>query len=130
MKKKIISFLFSFLLTATIAMPLVPSLANDAFGFGSGSKLDTIAGKYKTQSSATLEERIGSMIQVFLSFLGVIFLILMLYAGFRWMTAAGEEEQITKAKDTIRAALIGLIIVLAAYALSVFVIQRLWGATN
>ncbi len=113
-----------------MALPLVPSLAADGFGFGPGSKLDTIASKYKTQSSATLEERIGSMIQVFLSFLGVIFLILMLYAGFRWMTAAGEEEQITKAKDTIRAAVIGLVIVLAAYALSVFVIERLWGATN
>jgi len=130
MKKKIFTFICSLLLTAAMALPVMSLRAADGFGFGPGSKLDTIASKYKTQSSASLEERIGSMIQVFLSFLGVIFLILMLYAGFRWMTAAGEEEQITKAKDTIRAAVIGLVIVLAAYALSVFVIERLWGATN
>jgi hypothetical protein len=55
-------------------------------------------------------------------------MILMIYGGYNWMTAAGDEQKIDKAKDTIRAAMIGLIIIIAAYAISIFVISRLWGA--
>ena len=54
----------------------------------------------------------------------------MLYSGFNWMTAAGDEEKITKAKSTIRASIIGLLIIISAYALSVFIIEALWGTTT
>lgn len=101
---------------------------NAAFGFGAGSNLEKVAGKFKPATTQTLEARISSIIAVFLSFLGVIFLILMIYAGFNWMTAAGDEERITKSKETIRSAIIGLVIVIAAYGLSVFIIERIWGA--
>ncbi len=97
----------------------------EAFGFG--AKLDKVADSYSPSSSVPLEERIGSIIAFFLSLLGVVFMILIIFAGFRWMTAAGDEEQIKKSTETIKAAVIGLVIVMAAYALSVFLIQRLWG---
>lgn len=103
---------------------------NEGFGFGQSSILEKVAGPFKSSTPQTLEQKISSIISIFLSFLGVIFLILMIYAGFNWMTAAGDEERITKSKETIRAAVIGLVIVLAAYALSVFVISQIWGATN
>ena len=64
---------------------------------------------------------IGQIIGVVLAFLGVIFLVLMIYAGLTWMTARGNEQQVTKAKDLMRDAIIGLIIVLSAYAISAFV---------
>ncbi len=102
--------------------------AKDSYGFGSGSKLDTVAGNFKPSTPQPLEQRVASIIAIALSFLGVIFLILMIWAGFGWMTAAGDEEKITKSKETIRSAIIGLIIVIAAYALSVFIIERIWGA--
>ena len=47
----------------------------------------------------------------------------MVYGGYLWMTARGNEEEVTKAKNLIKAAIIGLIIVLAAYAISIFVIK-------
>ncbi len=75
------------------------------------------------------EDIISTIIQVALSFLGVIFLVLMIYGGYLWMMAKGNEEQVTKAKNLIIAAMIGLIIVLAAYAISWFVISKLGGAT-
>lgn len=103
-----------------------PTPGKDPYGFG--KNLDNVAGNFKTSSTMTLEERISSIIAIFLSFLGVIFLILMIYAGFNWMTAAGDEEKITKSKQTIRSAIIGLIIVVGAYGLSIFVIDRIWGA--
>lgn len=105
-----------------------PSDDSDPWGFG--AKLDNVAGAYSPQTTVPLEERIGSLIGIFLSFLGVIFLVLMLHAGFNWMTAAGDEEKISKAKDTIRAAVIGLIIIVAAYALSIFVIESIWGTAG
>ena len=52
---------------------------------------------------------------------GVIFLILMIYAGFLWMTARGEAPQIKKAQDTMIRAVIGLAIILAAYAITRFI---------
>lgn len=79
-------------------------------------------------SEADLSETIGSLINVFLTILGVILLILVIYAGFLWMTAGGDADQTKKAKDIMINAVIGLIILLAAYAISNFVIEALSSA--
>lgn len=67
----------------------------------------------------------GRIIGAALSLVGVIFLALMIYGGILWMTAKGNEEQITKARNIIIAATIGLIIVLSAYAITNFVLKGL-----
>lgn len=64
-------------------------------------------------------------IQVVLGFLAIIFLGLTVYAGFNWMTAAGNDENIKKAQATLKAAVIGLLIVLAAYTITYFVFAQL-----
>lgn len=66
-------------------------------------------------------------IQAFLGLLGIIFLILIIYAGYNWMIAQGEEEKVNKAKDTIQRAVIGLIIIISAYAITYFVFKNLGG---
>lgn len=68
---------------------------------------------------------VGIVIQAFLSLLGVLFLTYMLYAGYNWLIAQGDEEKVTKAKDTIRRAIIGLIITVGAYAISFWVFDKL-----
>lgn len=68
-----------------------------------------------------IPEIIGEIVKVVLSFLGVIFLILMIYGGYTWMIARGNEQEVEKAKSLIRNAVIGLIIVLAAYTVTFFV---------
>ncbi len=60
-------------------------------------------------------------IRIVLSLLAIIFLALTLVAGFKWMTAAGNEDQIKKATATLKAAIIGLIIVLSAYTITFFI---------
>ncbi len=75
--------------------------------------------------TASLEEIIGKIIQGILSLTGVIFFALMVYAGYLWMTAQGEEEKITKAKDILKSATIGFAVTLAAYAIAAFVITKL-----
>ena len=54
----------------------------------------------------------------------------MIYGGYKWLVASGREEEIKKAKDTIRSAIIGLIIVMAAYTISYFVAAALQEATT
>lgn len=71
---------------------------------------------------------ISTVIQATLSLLGVIFIILIIYGGGLWMTAKGNEQQVDKARNLITAAIIGLVIVVAAYAISYFVIKTIGGA--
>lgn len=68
---------------------------------------------------------VSLVIKTILSLLAIIFVVLMITAGFKWMTAAGNEQQIEKARDTIKAAAIGLVIVLAAYSITYFIFDRL-----
>lgn len=63
----------------------------------------------------------GRVIGQVLSFLGVIFLILMIVGGIQWMTAAGNQERVAKAKQLITSAIIGLVIVFSAYAITAFI---------
>ncbi len=73
----------------------------------------------------TIGDITAIIIKALLGLLGIIFIILMIYAGFLWMTAGGSEEQIKKAINLIRAAVIGLIIVIAAYSITNFVFDAL-----
>ena len=68
---------------------------------------------------------VGGIIFAILSLLGVIFVVLIVYAGFKWMLAQGEEQKIKEAQSLITQSIIGLAIVLAAYAISYFVINTL-----
>lgn len=77
-----------------------------------------------------LPEIIGGVVSAFLGLLGVIFLVLMIYAGYTWMTAAGEEAKIEKAKDTIKNCIIGLVLVLTAYGVTRLIVSLLGQATG
>jgi hypothetical protein len=68
---------------------------------------------------------ISRIIRIVLSFLGIIFLVLIIFSGFRWMTSGGNEEAVKKAQGTIKTAIIGLVIVLAAYSITYFVFKYL-----
>lgn len=88
-------------------------------------KIGNTYGPYEAASEFTLAEIIGAAISAALALIGAIFLSLMLYAGYHWMTARGEEEKVEKAKDTINRAIVGLIIVVGAYAIWRFVLYEL-----
>jgi cytochrome bd-type quinol oxidase subunit 2 len=92
------------------------------------SNADKIQESAGFDSSLTLGEAVAVIVKTFLGLLGVIFVILIIIAGYNWMTAAGDEEKIKKATSTIRSAIIGLIIIVAAYAITYFVFANLPGA--
>lgn len=74
----------------------------------------------------TLQTSIAKAIRAFLAFLGIIFLILIIYGGFTWMTSRGDQSQIEKARKTLGAAIIGVAIIAASYAITYFVFDVLF----
>jgi len=77
------------------------------------------------QTGTTPEFVVARIINIFLSFLGIIFICLIVYGGYLWMTAMGKEQQVAKGKDLITEAVIGLVIVVAAYAITYFIVMNI-----
>jgi len=73
---------------------------------------------------------IGSIISTLLSLVGILLLLYMLYAGFLWMTAGGDKAKVEKATTTIRNTIIGLLIIVLAYALTDYVLTQIGTATS
>jgi hypothetical protein len=73
---------------------------------------------------ATLPDIVKNIVQIFLGFLGLIAVILILYGGFTWMTAGGNQEKVVKGRRILINAVIGLVIILSAYAIAAFIINR------
>lgn len=68
---------------------------------------------------------IATILTLILSILGILFLILTIVAGFKWMTAGGNEETIKKQTTNIKNYLFGLIVVIAAYSITYFIFYSL-----
>jgi len=73
---------------------------------------------------------IGRIIQIALSFLGAIAVVIIMYAGFLWMSSGGDEEKITRAQAILRNAIIGLIIILASWGIATFILTQIMNATG
>ncbi|MFC1612967.1 hypothetical protein ACFL23_01410 [Patescibacteria group bacterium] len=112
---------------ATPAFALDENILNnnmkDVLDAGVGANYPTT-----TVNEDSLYSTIGYFVQIVLSVIGVLLMILIIYAGFLWMGAQGNEEQITKAKAYIQNAIIGVIIVLMAYSITYFIMAKLSGA--
>ena len=65
----------------------------------------------------------ANIIKIALGFIGIIFVVLMTYAGFLWMTAGGKDEQIEKSKSLLFQSVIGLIIILSAYSITILAVK-------
>lgn len=92
-----------------------------------GKILSQAADTSKTGLSGDLATTVATVIKTVLALVGTAFLVLTIYAGVLWMTAAGNEEQVTKAVGIIKASVIGLVIIMSAYAITYFVTKRLGG---
>lgn len=90
----------------------------------------------KSTEGTGLENRsdVGSIVSMVIkgvvSLVGTIFFVLTIYAGYLWMTAAGEESKIESAKKILKSSIIGLVITLSAYAITAFVTSQLITGTG
>jgi hypothetical protein len=124
MKNVFIAVLLVLLILPTVALAQTDSRMTNL-------GLDNLSKEGNIQlGTKTLPATISSIINVAMGVLGIIVVILILAGGFLWMTAGGSDEKITKAKGLIFGGVIGLAIVLSAYAIAQFVITSLLNATK
>ncbi len=104
-------------------------LAFPMFVFAADANLSSV-GEGGGFADTDLLTIIGRIISAFLGILGVICLILFIYAGAIWMTAGGDDKKVDKAKKILINAVVGLVITLSAYAISTFILNLLGDATG
>ena len=97
-------------------LPIKFALAQSNDGYG----LETAAQSAGLKRDIDLPTMAGQIVGSVLGLVGVIFLVLMIYSGITWMTAAGNENSIKKAKQILTASIGGLINILSAYAITSF----------
>ena len=122
--KKVIIFsllLYGFSTSVVLASPL-----SDYYAMRHQTEALTESAGYSYSSNNQLSDTIAILIKTFLGLLGIIFIVLVVWAGYNWMTAGGNEDKVSKAKTTLTRAIIGLIITVSAYAITYFV----FGAIN
>jgi len=129
LKKAVVLAMSLFILTPVLAFSL-PAIAADTLNpWGSDTLKDNI------QTETGLGERdprdiAASVINVILGFLGIVAVIIILLGGFKWMTAGGNEDKVGEAKKLITAGIIGLVIIIASFAIATFVLDSLISATT
>lgn len=123
--KKTLVFLGLFLFLVLPLLSVQAATDKGSYNFASESGL-SLTGKeagYDPGVTPGPESIIGQVIQVVLSFVGIIFLAFMIYAGITWLTAQGDDKKVSKAKDIIEESIVGIIIVIIAYAVSSYLLQ-------
>ena len=124
---KQILFTVNLLVMSLILFSCLTSLAqaqtlyDRQYGIGQPGQADIGDAFGQSGTPPTLQVIISRLIRIFLSLIGVIFLILLVVAGVRWMTSGGNEQTVTSAKSQIIAAVIGLIIIMMAYSITSYV---------
>lgn len=121
-KRLLIFFLTIFSILQIVFFAFSPALAYD-FEVNSGVGATGRGAGYEDANltDESFAEVVGKVIRVLLSFLGVFFLLLMIYAGFIWMFSRGNSSEVEKSKKIMQNALIGLIVVLMAYGITALV---------
>ena len=123
MKKKNIFLLFQ-LFSIVFIFLFQFNLVSASYGLDeTAGRVDPFKPQIDSQNNQIefLQTRTGEIIGLVLSFIGVLFLILLIYAGLSWMTSGGSPEKVKKARDLMINATIGLVIVLSAYAIVAFI---------
>lgn len=108
---------------ATSTVPTNPSASEKMM-----ERLQKVGGSsgYSTDvNEGSLSAMIGSIINILLSLLGVIFIVLTIIAGFTWMTSQGNEEKIKTATKSLQASIIGLLITVSAWSIWYFIFINL-----
>ncbi|MFA5886899.1 MAG: pilin [Patescibacteria group bacterium] len=117
-KKNLLSFLLLSIFSLALLTSVGPAQADQRL-LNSQVGLNSIgATAYGGKTPSDIRITIARIINVVLTFLGIIFFGFMIFAGFKYMTAGGNEEKTKEALEMIRNAFIGLIVVLLAWAIT------------
>ncbi len=112
---------------ALVALPSQAAILNQNTADQINNNANAVGVKAGYDQNTTVAGVVAIVIKSFLGLMGLIFVILIIVSGFQWMTAGGNEEEVQKATARIRNAVIGLVIIVAAYAITYFVFANLPG---
>lgn len=115
-KNLIISALIAFLILPVFSVPALAQ--DDPFGIQAISDSELVL-----QDEVNPKEAAINIINLVLTFLGLIALIIILIGGFKWMTAGGNEDKVGEAKKLMISGVVGLVIVLAAWGIASWIID-------
>jgi amino acid transporter len=124
------SFLKNTVITGVMGLALFAPAISPVFAqpkgsaaYDLGSQLQAAAGDKGAAIGDPVDPRYVAVfiIRMILGLVGTVMIVLNVYAGYLWMTAGGNEEQVAQAKTTIRNATIGLIIAVASYSITLAV---------
>ena len=128
MKKRILKYLVAFGVLAILAMPTV-SLAQAATPTSIDLGLGDIGTTIGLSSSSPLTT-VALLINSIMVILGIVAVGIVLLAGFKWMTAGGNDEKVTEAKKLMGAGVIGLVIILSAWGITTFILEKIVSASG
>lgn len=119
------SFITAVITASLVLMPVVASAqltpeSTGLAGAAAGTGLATTC-----TGTDCLITIVGNVISLVLGFLGIVLLVMLLYAGFLWMTSGGDTKGVQAAKTMITNAVAGIIIVAVSYAITAFVLGQL-----
>jgi|GEM_PF-2993917 len=69
--------------------------------------------------------KLAAIMNVVLGLVGILATIYLIYSGIKWIRAGGSEEIVKEAKNGIRSALYGLLVIFGGFVIVNFVIERL-----
>lgn len=120
MNKKLVKRAAAFL---TLLVLMAPIMASADFGNEFLENLNDVP--KPSDANSALPDVVVNLINIILGFLALIAVVIVLIAGFEWMTAGGNEDKVATAKKRLTYGLIGLFIIFIAYALVTFVLAKL-----
>lgn len=122
---------FTFNMALAFSTPALAE-ASDNFWGNAAEKtyIKTNSGLPANENISDPRRLVVQIIKLVLGFLGILAVIIILYAGFKWMLSGGSEDKISEAKKMLIAGLIGLIIILFSYIIANFVISAIVNATT
>lgn len=95
------------------------------------SGIEQIGNVYNASSGPEdIRVAVAGIVKAFLSLLGIIFLVLLVLAGFKWMTSQGNDEKVKEAIDQIKTAVIGLLVIMAAYGITALVLSAVYNKST
>jgi hypothetical protein len=112
-----------YILLSIIIGSLGLALKANASKFGEG--LSNVAQKSGLQTTVTPEQYAAGIVSTFLTLIGIIFVVLLIYGGYLYLTSQGESEKVGKGKKVITASIVGLAIIITGYSITYFITSQL-----
>ncbi|MEI8360567.1 MAG: pilin [bacterium] len=128
-------YVISLAFTALIALPSfmalpVHALSEDGTALLGGEENSAALKTGAFGGDKNPQQIAAGVINVLMGFLGLVAVVIILFGGFKWMTAAGAEDKIEEAKKLLVAGVVGLVIILSAWAIATFVIDQILTSTK